>query len=251
MTHPFVFLQGNLHGQFDWLIHYMTVPLFASAIAAAVLGGKKIRETLLLLVWWFAPFFALALFGKVLYPRFILFMTMPLYVLAAYTIDTIIIRLKKPAYAVLLIAALCFQSVLISGSIISDIKSAVLPRSEIGQYVSDWPSGWGVREIVAILRDESARSGVAVYTEGTFGLLPYALEIYLHDNPRIEIHGVWPPPKSLPEDIETKAGQKTTFYITNLTQTKPDWPMVLVGEYQKGNNSSSHIRLYKIMPKGR
>lgn len=246
IQHPFTNLYWNLHGLFDWVISYMTIPLFIAALVSFIADRKQQAEKFLLLGWWFFPFFALALFGKVLYPRFILFMTMPLYVLAAYTIDRIIIRVKNRTLLAVLIVLLVYGNISMSWGILTDIKHARLPKSEIGQYVNEWPSGWGVAEIVGILETKARSEKVAVYTEGTFGLLPYALEIYLHNNPNIEIHGVWPPPLLLPEDIRASAAQKNTYYITNLTQTKPDWNLTLMGEFQKGDNPKSHIRLYKI-----
>ena len=248
LEHPFTFLQGNLYGMFDWLIHYMTIPLFSAAFASFVLHRKQFSEKLLLAGWWLLPFLGLALFGKVLYPRFILFMAMPLYVLAAYSIDRLLIMVKNRTVSWIIILLCVLQSAIVSFQIARDIKTAQLPKSEIGQYINDWPSGWGINEIVNILETESKKYPVAVYTEGTFGLLPYALEVYLNENKNIEILGVWPPEKIIPLYIADKAKVKNTFYITNLTQTRPEWPMNLVAEFQKGNNPESHIRLYKIHP---
>ncbi|MFC1646904.1 ArnT family glycosyltransferase, partial [Patescibacteria group bacterium] len=77
-SHPFRFLYGNLRGLFDWLIGYLTLPVFAISMAQ-VFNGKKYKEKLLLYTYWLLPFLALGLFAKVLYPRFILFMSMPLF----------------------------------------------------------------------------------------------------------------------------------------------------------------------------
>lgn len=247
ITHPFLFLQGNLHGEFDWLINYLTIPLLLASFAALVLDLKKIMEKFLLVCWWFAPFFALSLFGKVLYPRFLLFMSMPLLILSAYSIDWILGKMKNRFVQVIIIAVLCLPSLYNSHGVIADIASAHIPKSEIGQYINDWPSGWGTLEISGYLQEESLKAPLAVYTEGTFGLLPYALEIYLNGNSQVEIHGVWPPAKTIPDDIRESAQKKPTYYITNLTQTVPEWPLELILEYQKGNNEKSHIRLYKVV----
>ena len=251
LTHPFHFLLGNLHGVFDWIIHYLTWPIFIAALLPCLWIVKKPWEKLLLLGWWFAPFFALALFGKVLYPRFILFMGMPLLVLAAYFMDWVIKIVKKPVVAVCVLGIICSLSVYTSFRVIYDIKTAPIPKSDIGQYINDWPSGWGVNEVVAYMKDASQKGPVAIYTEGTFGLFPYALEIYLHSYSTIEIHGIWPPPKTIPDEIVQSARVKQTYYVTYQPQDIPTWPLTLIATYQKGNSKTAiPMRLYKVdLPK--
>jgi 4-amino-4-deoxy-L-arabinose transferase-like glycosyltransferase len=247
VTHPFRFLQGNFHGLFEWLVNYLTYPVCIAAAAAFLLKFKNIREKLLLIVWWLAPFVGLALFGKVLYPRFILFMAMPLLIMAAYTLDWIICSVKAPVIKYLLLSVLCIQSCVISYQVIFHITSAKIPGPDIGQYIGDWPSGWGTTEVADFLKKESESGPVAVYTEGTFGLFPYALEIYLNGNKNVEIHGLWPMTTSIPEAVQASAKVKPTYYVTNLTQTQPDWPLTLLAKYQKGNNPESSMRLYKVL----
>lgn len=247
LTHPFSSLQGNLHGVFDWLIRYLTVPVFIASLGSFLFRDKFQKEKLLFIVWWFAPFFGLALFGKVLYPRFVLFMAMPLLVLCAVVIERVVDFKWATWLKVLLLSTIVLPSVYISYGVINHIQTALVPKSDLGQYVNDWPSGWGTNEVVSYLKDQSKLGPIAVYTEGTFGLFPYALEMYLSDNKNIEIHGVWPPPIKLPADIKASAQKMPTYYITNLTQTPPDWDLLLLGSYQKGNNITQHMRLYKIV----
>lgn len=246
ITHPFTFFIGNLHGEFDWLIHYLTIPWCVLIVLSFLFLRKQTLEKILLVLWWLLPFTALALFGKVLYPRFILFMVMPLILLVAVAIHGLTAKIKEYYLQILVVLVCCLHAIWITGKILTNIKTAPIPKSEVGQLVGDWPSGWGVNELVTELNLRSAQGKLAVYTEGTFGLLPYALEIYLHDNPNIEIHGVWPPSKTLPPDIREKSLTVPTYYITNLTQEKPEWPMDKILEVQKGQNTKSHIRLYKI-----
>jgi hypothetical protein len=174
-------------------------------------------------------------------------MAMPLLVLCAATLDALIVGIKNYWLRVFLVCLICMPSVYVSYGVLHDLPTAKIPKSDLGQYVNDWPSGWGTNEVVAYLNAESKKGPIAVYTEGTFGLFPYALEIYLSENKNIEIHGVWPPPIKLPNDIRASASKMPTYYITNLTQTPPDWDLELIGSYQKGNNISQHMRLYKIV----
>ncbi len=252
MTHPFRFWRGNLHGEFDWMIRYLTPPVFIAALASLVVFWKKPMEKLVLVGWWFAPFFALALFGKVLYPRYVLFMSMPLLVLAAYTFDVLLQKIRPKLLSMVLVGLVCFSAIKLSVQIVTDIQHAPIPKSDIGQYIDDWPSGWGTNEIVAILETQAQRKPIAVYTEGTFGLYPFALEIYLWKNANIEIHGIWPPPEIIPSEILRSAEEKDTYYVVYQKQDANAyrWPMTLVSKYQKGNSKNVYTFLYKIeLPK--
>ena len=247
ITHPFEFFFGNIRGMFNWLIGYMTWPVFLSTLASMCIFRKNVREKALLMLWWFLPFAALALFGRVLYPRFILFMTMPLLVLSAWMLGELFGRIKNTRIGFLCIGLICLVSMYISFGIIVDIKNAHIPRSERGQYIDDWPSGWGVSEIVKFFQNESAKGNISVYTEGTFGLLPYAFEIYLGDNKNIDIHGIWPLPTQMPTDMMQRAAEHPAYFVMYQSQAVPfQWPLKLLYGYQKGLNKNSTMRLYKI-----
>ncbi|MCJ7826153.1 glycosyltransferase family 39 protein [Patescibacteria group bacterium] len=249
ITHPFQFFIGNLRGMFDWLVGYMTWPVFGLSIASLIFFQTRIREKLLLFTWWFLPFAALSLFGRVLYPRFILFMIMPLLIMSAWTIDVLVSAIKNQWLRCVLVGLIFWQSMFISYSIISNIKTARIPKSELGQYINDWPSGWGIPEIVTFLKDESVKGKVSVFTEGTFGLLPYAFEIYLGDNKNIDIHGIWPVPTEIPMDVLQSAKDHPTYFVMYQNQTPPfQWHLELQAEYQKGLNKKSTMRLYKVLP---
>lgn len=248
ITHPFTFFIGNVYGLSDWFINYVTVSWCILALLSFMTLRGKTKEKMVLVIWWVLPFVALALFGKVLYARYLLPMAMPILILTAVSVERLTTYVSKYYQKITIVILCCLQAIYMSSTILTDISRAVIPKSDIGQLINDWPSGWGVREIVTLLDERSKNEDIAVYTEGTFGLLPYALEIYLHQNKKIEIHGVWPPSKSIPDYIAEKSKSKSTYYITNLTQEKPDWPMDIVLEIKKAHNEKSHIRLYKIRP---
>ncbi len=247
VVHPFKFVSGNLRGLFDWAIHYLTWPVFVASIIGLFRFGGKWRESLLLFVWWFAPFFALSMFGRVLYPRFILFMVMPLLILAARTLTDLIRR--KNALTIFLFGLIVFPSLWTDYFILTNPKYAPIPFSDKSQLIDDWPSGWGVKEINEIVTKEAQKGKVSIYTEGTFGLFPYAIEMYQVDNPNVKVKGVWPVPYDAPtQEMLKDAKDHTTYIVFNQTQTIPDWPMELVSSYQKGNREDVWMRMYKITP---
>ncbi len=250
-THPFTFLQGNLSGLFDWLRGYLTLPLFIATLAGIIVPWKNLREKLVLFIFWFAPFVALALFGKVLYPRFILFMTMPLLVLVAVVTDWLISRLRTNVWKLAAIIVLFSQSLFIDYFIITNPLYARIPDADRGQYIDNWPAGWGVAEVNRYLKDASSKSKIAVFTEGTFGLLPAAIEMYAIDNPNIEAKGFWPIPKTIPSEMADSARARPTFFVMNQTQIIPaGWPLREIFEYQKGNREDRKLRFFQVIPEG-
>lgn len=248
LDQPFRFLAGNLRGMFDWLRAYLTLPLFAAAFMSGFLRWPKFRERFLLFVWWILPFVALATFAKILYPRFILFMTMPLIVLAAYSLVAVWERVRRPFLRYAVIGMFCIPALSITIGIAIAPSNAGIPPADRGQFIDDWPAGSGVREVVSYLSAEASHQHVSVFTEGTFGLLPYALEIYLVDHPNVSITGIWPLPQQMPEEMVKAASGGATFFILNTAQQAPaGWPLTLIGEYEKGRSPNHRkLRFYRV-----
>lgn len=244
--HPWQFFIGNLRGLVDWLTNYLTWPVIILVIAPLVFFWQKTREKALLFGWFLAPFVALALFGKVLYPRFILFMSLPLLVLAAYCLVQLAEKVKT-RWLFLIFCFLVFTLPLyIDFKILFAPKTAPIPRSDKGQYIDDWPAGYGVNEIVAFAKEEGEDKKILIATEGTFGLMPASLELYLWDNPNIEIKSFWPVEK-VPEEVQEVAKEKPTYFVLNETQEIPqDWPLKLIAKYFKGDGKS-YMGLYQVI----
>lgn len=247
LSHPFKFVQGNLRGLFDWVIHYLTWPVFAASLLSLFVSRGKKKEILLLLVYWFAPFFALAMLGRVLYPRFVLFMSMPLLILAGVSAHWLLTQKWRFLGIVFFILGL-MPGIYINYYILTNPLYAPIPFSDRSQLIDDWPSGWGVKEVNAYVTKQSEKGEVAIYTEGTFGLFPYAIEMYQVDNPKVTVKGIWPVPQEIPADIEALAREASSYIVFNQTQEPPPWPIELVEKYQKGNRKDVFLRLYKIVP---
>lgn len=247
LKHPTNFFYGNIRGMFDWLINYFTWPIWIAALLSTVCFWKQSREKLLLYSWWAAPFVALALFARILYPRFILFMIMPLLIVVAVFVDGIVKKFGKTFFSFTLIGIMIIPSIWTDYLLITNPMYAPIAQADRGQYMNDWPSGWGVREVKDFLLKESEKGKVVVYTDGTFGLLPYGLEIWLVDIPNIEIHGIWPIPASSPPDVIKSVMQYPTYLVLNQLEEVPKgWNLALIASYAKGLRKDRSLRLYKV-----
>ena len=247
LTHPLRFFIGNLRGEFDWLKTYLSWPILFLIAGSFLTFWKKTKEKLLLFIWFLAPFVALALFGKVLYPRFLLFMTIPLLVLAAWSIEEIRRKVKKK-FLFFVLCSLFFVLPLYSDyKILFDLVNAPIPDSDLNQYINDWPAGGGVKEVVAYLENEAQKESIFVATEGTFGLFPASLELYLVDHPNIEIKGYWPFGDETIDELIKKAGEKPTFLVLKETQgLAPDRPVKLIFKIRKGRGER-YLSFYQVL----
>ncbi|OGH28243.1 MAG: hypothetical protein A3C27_00390 [Candidatus Levybacteria bacterium RIFCSPHIGHO2_02_FULL_39_36] len=248
--HPFEFFLGNFNGLIDWFISYSTIPMFLLIFISFFLGGNKfLKEKLLLLIWFVLPLAALALFGKVLYPRFILFMTMPLLVLSAFSLNYILDLFKNNLIKTGVFLAFSLLMLRSDFYILTDFARAPIAKADTDQFVNAWPAGGGVKEIVSFFNEKAKSQKIYVATEGTFGSLPtYAMEIYLDENKNIQKRGIWPLPREIPRDLVEKAATMKVYLVLNTTQVSPDnWPIKLVTRYQKGIGDS-YMSLYEVTP---
>lgn len=249
ITYTSRFWLGNLHGLADWAIGYLTVPVVMLVFIAVLFIHKSWREKLLLLIYFSAPFVGLAFFGKVLYPRFILFMMMPLLILSAWSLNYLLKRIAyNKIFSALLLILVSLYPLYVDSKIVFSIVTAPIPRADSGQYINNDPAGWGIREVVDFFENEAQTREIRVFTEGNFGLLPAALEIYLVDNSNIKFIGLWPIPEYMPEEMLAAIETYPTYYISNKFQELPsNWQAELIAEYQKGNNDKTFLRLYKLL----
>ena len=263
---PFSRIWGNLGGLNHWLTGYLTWPWIIALAAGIAFSFKKFwKQTLFLLSWFIVPFLALAAFGIVLYPRFLLFMSLPLLPLIAKGIATFSslriphlgggrstlpkTRSPRSLWSLAMTAIVLYYPAYISYQLIFNPLAAPIPQADRGQLMDDWPAGYGIPEVVEILKIESQAHKIFIGTEGTFGLTPYALNIYLRDNSKIEIKGYWPIGNGIPEIIEVARTGKPTFVLFKDTQTpNPEWPLALVEKYRKGR-SNVFMSLYQVTPK--
>ena len=213
LDHPFNFFIGNWKAFWDWTNRYLTWPLLVLAISSFFITRSFTREKLVLFLWFILPIIALGLFGRTLYPRFIFFMLLPLLPLIAFSIVNIS-RWIKSAYLLIIFFILSFALMVKTDFLIlTNFAQAYIPVSDIRQYQTDWPAGGGIRESVEFFKSQSEKGRIYIATQGTFGLMPFAYEIYLVQNPNITIEGLWPIENETPQKVLEKSKQMPTYFV--------------------------------------
>lgn len=251
ITDPFLFLTSNLITLTGWLAVWVGPVLFIVLLWVFYLAifqknFKIIYLTLIALV----PFGAETIANIVLYPRFMLFYFPYIIILIAIGIGQLLDKFKanQKLATIFLILAL-FSPVLNSFWLIVQPTNAKIPSSDAGQYLNDWPAGYGVAEIVNFLESQPQNQDIYVGTEGTFGLLPYALQIYFYGKQQIHIIGFWPVNSDdLPQQILESSKNHQTYFVFNENQKEITNPKLkFIDKYQKGVGAS-YMRFYQVVP---
>lgn len=249
MKKPFETFFPNLHGLTSILVGYLTIPvvivIFYGLIETVRNRDKRI---LYLFIWFLVPFVTLATIGKVIFPRFILFMVMPLFVICAKVIADVAAELNKNLTRIIFILIILVYPMYQSYLIISSPADAAIPVSDKNQLFEDWPSGYGVDQVISYIDEKSKTGKVVLGTEGTFGLNPAVYEIYLQKNPNVEIRGYWPVGE-VPGDLLEAAKKYPTYLVFKEKQKIPDnWPLKLISKTRRGNGDT-YLLFYQVVPR--
>jgi len=257
--HPTQWFWGNLPSLWRWWVGWLTWPIMTTAIAGFCLTllpethplslRKHAKGLIFLFIQAVVPFLVAAAFGKVIFARYLLFVTPPLLITASLTADRVLVAVKRIESKVAFILFLSIAAVVLDIKILTDPVNAPIIQADRDQYVDGFPAGWGIDEVITILKKEARTQKIFLGTQGTFGLMPASFELYLWDNPNIEIHGYWPVAE-IPEEVVEKASEKTTYFIyyeSNPEQIPPQENIELIKKFQKGH-SNRFMYLFKVYP---
>lgn len=244
---------GSTRGLIDWFVAYFTIPYIVLVVVSFFINTKLLREKTVLLLWFLLPFLSLCVFGKTLYPRYILFMVMPLMPLVAFSIFFLLERYKSLVIRGVIIGASLITPLYMNYFILFDFSKAPIPRLDLEQYINGWPAGGGVEESVNYFQEQSRKGPIFIATQGTFGLMPAAYEIYFLNNKNITTKGYWPTNEAIPEEIIQIAKEKPTYFVfyqdcqlCSFPGDAPDtWSLEKVASYRKGAGDT-YLTIYRV-----
>lgn len=256
LEHPFTFFIGNLNGLLSWLTEYLKLPYIFLIAVSYLLIKKHIREKILLTLYFILPFVALALFGRVIFPRFIFFMSLMLLPLAAIGLEYLIdfaskkikLNISKSILTVVITFIFIVYSLFVCFQFAYDPVNSKIAKADNSQYINSWAAGWGVKESIEFFKSEAKDKKIFVATEGTFGLMPEAMEMYLLNEKNITVRGYWPLDE-FPKEVSEYAKKMPTYFIFYQKdyQIIPQaYPLELVFKVQQGNRDS-YYRVYRVL----
>ena len=249
LQHPIRYFIGNLQGMVGWLLSYINWMGVLLVVYSFFVLKKFWKEKLLLAMWSVIPFFIFALIAKVLYPRYILYMTIFLFPLMAISLSECFKLFNKKVIGVIVLVVFLGIYLWVDRFILFDFAHAPIADADLAQFENAWPAGGGVNEMVAYFRQQSQDHKIYVASEGTFGSVPtLGIEIYLDKDTNIQKRGIYPVPQTPPKDLLEKAKTMPVYMVFEQTQTPPPgWPLAFVTKYQKGIGDW-YMSIYKVIP---
>lgn len=152
---------------FEWVSKYWTLPVLV--LAAAGLGAATFRRSrpgLFLGGVVLLPLLAFLAISTLWFPRYLVFLTPPVAILAGATLTSVmrwaatrtVAGTTPPAWAWVLVLGLPLAPALRFDFLLwTDPARAPLPEVERFQFVDGWPSGYGVRETIAFVKRQAER----------------------------------------------------------------------------------------------
>ena len=203
-----VILQGkwrqtliNVPTYLNYFATYLTWPVLILQLVGQFLPDPKrrrVQHILLLSTLLFAG--PIAVLGKVVYPRYLLPVSIPITIAATLTLMELIKisgqqtqLIKKMVLKLILVIAI-ISTLFTSGKYIyyslTNPSQTPFVSADQEQYLYKWSSGHGILPAAELITELSQDKKIAVATEGYFGTLPDGLLMYFHqqnvDNVYIE-----------------------------------------------------------------
>jgi len=256
LKHPIEFFSGNLYGLLDWFFTYFGWIPAVLVVMSFFIFRKFWREKVLLLIWFIPPLLGLAVFGKVLYPRYLLPMVVSLLPLAALSLWYLFARFQTVWARALIVFIFSMLYLHADYYILTDFAHAPIPKPDLVQYVNSWPAGGGIKESVMFFQEQAQKGPIFIATQGTFGLMPFSLQLYLQDKPNITLQGFWPIDKTLPQEAIVASKKYPTYFVfyqpcpncsgINNEEAPIDWRAEKVLQFKKGTGLDV-LTVYRVI----
>lgn len=204
---------------------------------------KKDRKlSLYFILWILIPFVIIALFSKVIYPRYLIFFGSILLILASYFIG----QLKKINNLIVLVIFVGIFFTYYDYTILFNYANIPFPEIDRGQYIEGATAGWGANEIINFARDKSKEKPVILLAEGSFGLIGDVLDVLTKPGDKIFIKGYWPlDEKALFENQKELKRNLVYVVFAQKKEFPQNWPIKLTKKYDKPGNKST-IYLFEL-----
>ena len=246
---PFI---GHARDLADWLPKLITWPiLILTAISVILIVCRRNLVSLVIFLWGLTPLLVMMLLLKTFTARYILFCVVPMIFLAGWVIDTLYSLLpfkRKAVPLVVMIILLLIPAFSFDYYLMTNPREAPLPREERHGYFEDWTAGYGLKEIAGILKEQAGSQKILVVTEGSFGTLPDGLDIFLKNDPNIEI---WYSTSILDSDVYAAAYFEPTYFVVDKSRLAFNKNLTLLNEYPRALEpglTQDALILYRVLP---
>ncbi|MET0645945.1 MAG: glycosyltransferase family 39 protein [Pyrinomonadaceae bacterium] len=194
---------ANLFTASEWMWGLLTPPVALLALAAALwlLAFERSRAGLFVLAVLGLAVLPYVVISQVWYPRYLLAAVVPVSLAVGRLLDGVAAlagrrwsgrRATEAVVLSLLLAGVLSWPALRSGAVLFALPAAGIPAAERFQFVEGWPSGYGVRELAAFIREQSAATpgGIVVARTNWADHPLQSLNIYLTPSPSLSLYTI-------------------------------------------------------------
>lgn len=215
----------------SWLISYLSWPAIFLVIISLLLAiKKKTKIIIILFIWVLVPFLIQIAIGKIIYPRYLL----PIIPFLLIVLGWGLTKINKLGW--LLAILFLFFWFKFDWFLLTNPAQAPLDPWERGQYLQQWSSGYGLKEIKDYLNNLPQDQQILVATEGSFGTLPNGLQIFFNQSKHVEILGVGFPDKTVSPAMEQALKEGKKVYLVanyNRYNFSAENRLKLIAEYER------------------
>lgn len=227
---------ANLNQMLNWTYQYTTWPILALMVLGGIWLWLKERTKFWLLMFFILPtWILLAVTAKILFPRYLLPAAFIELTLAGAGLSYL--KQNLPKFLLPLLIVFFLPSLWFDYQLVTNLPAANLPEIERWQYVTGWPSGYGLRELTDYLRFDSPQY---LITENS-------------DLVRTGVDYLWPQhpftivPLTDEGQLAVSLGASPSAYLAlNIATDLPTgFNGELIKEFMRPENKSS-IKLYRL-----
>lgn len=235
------------------LMGIIVVGLVLIGILRVILEREMVG--IVIIFWALFPFLVQLSLLKVFTGRYVLF-SIPLFLMiAALGWDFILRKLKfKLVPVIISLLILSFYPIYFVYLLNTNLEKLPLAKNERRGYLEDWTAGYGLKEIAEYLKNEAKKSGkVVVGTEGSFGTLPDALQIYLDKSTDVVVIGG---KATISAQLRNSAQDQPTYFVANKSRYPEEYfdkNIELIKVYPKIYSDKSKqdaMLLFRVYPLG-
>jgi 4-amino-4-deoxy-L-arabinose transferase-like glycosyltransferase len=206
IQHPFQLFFSNLvHIPVEVVWEAGFGLLIFSILGAIALYKRDKGLFTFLFLLFLIPFLAICSFNKIAFPRYLIFFCTLMVLFATYWFAKLSESIRSAKYAVV---GLIMTQLIFDFFILFDVKNALLPPIDRGQYIMSENATWGAEQLMKDMKEKAATKPVMLVAEGDFGLIGDVLRAYSYPEDNIDIRGVWPLPPENIASLEQEASQK-------------------------------------------
>lgn len=218
-------VKNNLIESLPWFWQYLTSPVCLLAVLGLLLLISQRRSIVkILLVMWLTSFFLIIGLAKIVFPRYWLITYFFTLIFAGVGCQWLWEKLPKSLKS--LTSIFIIPAVLFCWQIITQPDKAPLPEIERWQYVTGWPSGYALNDLVTYLKTDSPQILVTEDNDLIKSGLPY----------------LWP---EYPFII-TQTATASAYFVSNINNQLPEGLNGrLIKEFPRPENKSA-LRLWQL-----